>query len=498
MSSSLYKPEKYKIVKGSDTQIALCTVWNDPFTLVDRTPTIKDTFALVGSLYSREGVSIMLRNLALNPDITTVFIWGRGKLSQTAIGTKGKNILLRLWDEGNGPSPENLVDIHREIEIEVLKKMMSHITFIEVSELSIDEVIEQAQALNACTTSYMKSVSFPDPTTNDDEPFPSERSNFSVRGRNLTQAWIRALDRVIRYGYLKETQVGIKQKEVVALSWTIEDTDLTHIEEVEWPPRLKERVGIDRAVLDQYATVFLDPVKPNDVSYTYGNRLRAYRGKIDQIDEMIAKLKETRITRRAFATTFDPIEDHDNPSPPCLISIQTLVADDGRLHMISYFRSHDMFKAALPNAYGLLHVMQYISEKTSIPLGTLTIHSTSAHVYEDDFSDATDLLKCGMWEKPKLYFDENEDIDPRGVVRIEILHGKLHAMLVDDAGTIRHEYTGASAREVALHFTRLGLLSRQEHIVDLTLELTKAELSLKLGKEYIQDKAIIIGKAVIK
>ena len=83
-------------------------------------------------------------------------------------------------------------------------------------------------------------------------------------------------------------------------------------------------------------------------------------------NEMVSKLKETKITRRAFATTFDPLEDHDNPSPPCLISIQSLVADDNRLHMIAYFRSHDMFKAALPNAYGLLQVQKYIAEQMGI------------------------------------------------------------------------------------------------------------------------------------
>lgn len=497
MPRQLYKPEKYKIVEGTSGSVALCTVWNDPFTLEKRYPEIRTYFSIIGSLYSREGVSIILRNLALNPHIKTVFIWGPGKLSQTAIGTKGRNILLSLWNQKKGPSEVQLADIHREIDLEVLKKMMSHLEFIDISEYTIEEVIEKARTTQT-TKPYMPPIDFPEPIKQEGAPMPSERSNFSVRGKNLTQAWIRALDRVIRYGYEKETQVGSMQKEVVALSWTIENPDTGHFDELDWPPRLKERVGLDAATLQQYATVFLDKAKPNDVAYTYGNRLRDYRGTLDQIDEMVLKLKETKITRRAFATTFDPLEDHDNPSPPCLISIQSLVADDNRLHMIAYFRSHDMLKAALPNAYGLLQVQKYISEKTGIQSGSLTIHSTSAHIYEDDVQDATDLLKCGFWERLKLYFDEHEDIDPRGVMRIELQHKKIHAMLVDEAGEILHEYTGSSAREVSLHFTRLGLLSRQEHIVDIAIELTKAELSLKLGKEYIQDKPLIIENAVIK
>jgi len=494
----LYKAEKYKVVTGAESSVGLCTIWTDPFTLADREPDIRNTFAITGSLYSREGVSIMLRNLALHPEITTVYLWGNGKLSQTAVGTKGKNIILTLWNHGKALQKDILSEIQREIDVNVLSHMFKHISFVELSNKSLDEVIQTAKEYKKGGEPYMEPTSFPDPVIEEDAPMPSERANFSVRGRTLTETWMRALDRVIRYGYLKETEVGIRQKEVVALSWTIENTDITHIEEIELPERLKSRVGIEKSVLDQYATVFLDPVKPEDVAYTYGNRLRNYRGKLDQIEEIITKLKDSKITRRAYATTFDPLVDHDNPSPPCLMSVQALIADDEKLHMIASFRSHDMFKAALPNAYGLLHVMKYISEKTSIPEGSLTIHSTSAHVYEDDFKDARDLLKCGMWGKLKLYFDENDDIDPRGIMRIETVGKKIQASLLNNDGEELHKYLGLSAREVSLHFARLGLLSRQEHMVDLSIELTKAEIAMKLQQEYIQDRPLIFDSIVIK
>lgn len=494
----LYHKEKYKVVEGIPSSVALCTCWNDPFMIANKYPEVRKLFALTGSLYSREGVSILLRNLALNPSIHTVLIWGNGKLSQTAIGSKGKNMLLRLWDAGRGPDQDMLQEIQKEIDEIVLELILQKVSFIDLSEMNFTQVLEFTRSLEVKQTTYMSPVQFPDPVREEDEPFPSEQTNFSVRGKTIPEAWVKALDRIVRYGSWKESQSGQKQKELISVSWTIESADISQIEQVDWPPQIKERIGIEEGILKQYASIFLDKEKPSDVTYTYGNRLRQYRDKIDQIQYLVDTINESRVTRHAYAVTYDPEIDSTNVSPPCLTSIQALVSPDDKLHMIAYFRSHDIFKAALPNAYGLIHVLEYIAAETDMKPGTLTIHSISAHVYEDDIRDATLLLKCAFWERLKLYFDEQEDLDPRGIARIEVQGKKLYCALSDETGATLHEYRGNSAREVALHFARLGLLSRNEHLVDISIELTKAEVSYKLGKTYIQDKPLVIDTAVVK
>lgn len=497
---NLYKPEKYKVVVGSEnSSVALCTCWNDPFKLTQDFPEIIKNFAIVGSLYSREGVSVLIRNLALNPFIKTVVVWGPGKLSQTAIGSRGRNILRNLWNNGQEFNVEFMSELQKEIDGVTLAKIMRNIFVVDMSDQNIDVAVGFAKEKNEEKISeYMEPVEFPEPVRKEGSPMPSELSNFSVRGRNILEAWTKALDRVYRYGYEKNTQAGIRQKELIAVSWTIETPDTEVLSKFEAPVKLKERVGIETKVLEQYSSIFLDKEKSTDVSYTYGNRLRDYKGQIDQIDNIIDKINAEKITRRAFAMTFDPIEDKDNSSPPCLISIQVLVGGDDKLHMISYFRSHDLFKAALPNAYGLVNVHKYISSRTGLKPATLTIHSTSAHIYEDDWEDANHFLTCAYWERIKLYFDEHEDIDPRGTVRIGIVDRKISAALIDSGGTVFYEAQGQTAREVGLRFARLALLLRNEHFIDLTIELAKAELALKLGKDYEQDKPLFIDKIFIK
>ncbi len=72
----LYQPERYPVLtqKGGVTPSSegLCTCWTAPELLVRTRPQLLERYALIGSLYSREGVSILLRNLLLNPCITAV------------------------------------------------------------------------------------------------------------------------------------------------------------------------------------------------------------------------------------------------------------------------------------------------------------------------------------------------------------------------------------------------------------------------------------------
>lgn len=497
----LYKPEKYKVVIGNaNSTVALCTCWNDPFTLAEKNVKLTEQFAIIGSLYSREGVSVLFRNLALNPHIKNIIIWGQGKLSQTAIGEKGKSILKNLWNNGLEMNVSYLSEIQKEIDPVVLSKILRNIFIVDMSQHSLDTVTAFAKEKNEETLSeyYMEPVSFKDPVIKSGETMPSELSNFLVRGKTVLESWIKALDRVYRYGYEKNTQYGVKQKELMSVSWTIESNNTDELLKFEAPERLKNRVGIDEAVLRQYSNIFLDKNKPQDVAYTYGNRLRSYKNSLDQIEEIINKIRTEPITRRAFAITFDPIEDNKNTSPPCLSSIQVLIGGDNKLHLIAYFRSHDMFKAALPNAYGLLNLQKHIASHTGFKPKTLTIHSTSAHIYEDDWEDANDFLSCGYWERLKLYFDEHEDIDPRGIVRIELQNNKIVAGIYNFLGVLIFECSGQTAREVGLRFARLNLLSKSEHYVDISIELTKAELSLKLNKKYDQDKPLFIDKIFIK
>jgi thymidylate synthase len=61
---------------------------------------------------------------------------------------------------------------------------------------------------------------------------------------------------------------------------------------------------------------------------------------------------------------------------------------DGKLNTTGLWRSHDIYGAWFPNAVGLSNLANYVAGEVGAEVGTLTIHSISAHIYEVNFKEA--------------------------------------------------------------------------------------------------------------
>lgn len=485
----LYKPEKYKILKGPDSEISLCTCWFDPFVIADKFPVIVEKINLTGTLYSKEGVSILLRNLALNPNIRYLFLWNNTPLSRTEFGIAGFNLIKKVWQD-----PLSVNDLHKEIDVEVIQKIVSNVELVDLGDISFSdaaEFIKNFIPLNSAA--YMSPIDFPEPKRDDSKPLSSEKVGFSVRGKTIYDAWLNTIDRVVRYGSVKNTEYGSLQRELQNISWTITNENLTNPKIPDLPFDVLKIIGLNEKSLNDYKSTLLDTKIPDGAAYTYGARLGSYSTNgFNQIDYIIQKLKESLITRRASATTMIPEFDSTQKSPPCLSLIQVLSDNDGKLNFFATFRSHDLFKAAIPNAYGLLNLQYYICEKVGVLPGILSINSISAHIYEEDWSNAAQILKCQKWENINTRFDEYNDIDERGIVRIRVEGSEIILDLMDLSGEVVFSFNSTSSRELIMKIAKLDLLSKSSHYADITIELVKAEISIKLDTPYIQDKPLKI------
>ncbi|MFA6082246.1 MAG: thymidylate synthase [Patescibacteria group bacterium] len=497
MKYQLYLPEKYPVVTGENASVGLATCWSDPNLLLKKDPTITKHIGLMGTLYSKEGVSVILRNLCLNPTIKTMVVWGNAPLSNTQFGIAGRNLLKTFFDSSIGK--DNLVNgtsdrLHPEIDPDVLEKVRQNVKLLDLSDLDYDKMISKVKNLTSDTKPYMKPTSFPETKRDVDASAPSEEIGFAVHHPTLAGAWAQVVDRILLYGGIKKTEYGNLQKELQVVTWVIHQEDLAKFAIPDWPEELLKAVGMHKDMLKEYATAFLDAKLPEGTVYTYGSRLRNYPGDLDQVDEIVRHLKSSPITRRAFGTTLYPPFDMKHHSPPCLCLIQFLTTVEGKLNLIATFRSHDIFKAALPNAFALLNLQKYVAEETNLPIGSLAITSHSAHMYEEDWENAKKLVDCALRGRVKAQFDESADLDPRGIVRIQVDGGKIILKLISLSGTEIAEEIGTKAREIALRLAKRNLLSRGDHYVDITLELIKAELALQLNIPYNQDKPLIVDK----
>jgi thymidylate synthase len=493
---NLYQPDKYKVLLGEGTGVGFCTLWNEPEKAIVACPDILKKSAIVGTLYSRQGVNIMLRNLALNPQIRHVYLWNNGALSCSPFGVSGKDILLKIWSEGVNENNEVVsVDfkLEKEIDPNIVELIRKNVSLSEITDSDLPVVA--SKLIDQGEPPYMEPVRFADAVPVAVDIFPSEKVGFLVRGKTVLEAWTKVVDRIMRYGTIKGTQYGTQQRELIGVTWVIENEDPDHpFMEAEMPESLKQTIGLNDASINHYRSVFLSPDSPEGVKYTYGNRLMRYPGSsgpIDQIEEVIIKeLKDSIDTRRGVAITVVPEVDKSSKEPPCITQIQVLQTNK-RLHLLVTVRSHDIFKAAIPNAFGLRALQQSIANKAGVEMGSLQITSQSAHIYEAEWDDAKKLVQCSIWERePAMAFDPALHADPRGLFLISAKDGKITAYFKTPSGDDLFNISAKTAKEVAMKIAQLDIVSRPDHLIDIGMELEKAEIALTQKIQYTQDKPL--------
>jgi thymidylate synthase len=158
----------------------------------------------------------------------------------------------------------------------------------------------------------------------------------------------------------------------------------------------------DHRILDQdelkaqLAAGTFDEAEHTYWPYTYHQRLFAYPAShgrtVNQVAQMLARLAEDPITRRATAITFVPeIDQYIKGDLPCLqrIALRCTVDRYGTLflHMHTHWRSRDLFNAAADNIIAMTFWQREWAEELSrmtgrpVRVGRYKDFADSLHIY---------------------------------------------------------------------------------------------------------------------
>ncbi len=240
-----------------------------------------------------------------------------------------------------------------------------------------------------------------------------------VTGDNLPQAWERAMLALWDQGVDIRTEYDRRDKAGRYLDPP--SRDCTMIVEVVNPfaePRIHKNFPGGPAELEIYRQEvvegihdhWVDPSDPDKWTYTYHERLFAYRATTDldnpkakrlppvnQIECVINKAASATHSRRIQATTWMPTADPKTADPPCLqrLWFRLLPDDDGKLllNLNTHWRSRDAYKAWFMNAFALTDLQQRIAAQVAAKLGqpvgvgTYTDISDSFHLYGSYFAE---------------------------------------------------------------------------------------------------------------
>lgn len=177
------------------------------------------------------------------------------------------------------------------------------------------------------------------------------------------------------------------------------DTVICHINNpMEQLPELVQMSPLGPLAMEQYRKDFVDGVSPDDprpmdFAYTYHERLFEYGSLVNQIQDIIIKLKHYPFTRRAVAVLWKPWDDIDSSDPPCLDMIKFNISRDGsKVNMSCVFRSHDLIGGWIPNVYALTHLLKLVADSVNRDIGYLEVISLDGHAYMSDM-DKVERLK---------------------------------------------------------------------------------------------------------
>ena len=318
-----YWPIEYPdqlIVGNPASNLAICCFWSSK----ERLKGLLDPneYAAIGNLYSRAGITPMLRNILANPTIRYLVLTGQSL-------TDSEEALLNFFERGVDSDWKiigNGGQIDQDLLPEVLEEVRRSVELIDLRgaqhfAAEFHQVINRLKRLPP----FAKPRIFPK-TPPSAQTFPSEFAGLVIRRQTIIEAWCEILWTVMTFGQISPTAYGLKQKEVLALLSVVENPSAQLDEIPHWAPFKDKDIGA-------YVQRFFEAEKSDDITYNYGHRLQSYWGE-DQIKFIAAELRQSGHSRRALANLWDPVEDSKSADPPCVTTIQAAIRGE-RLHLMA-------------------------------------------------------------------------------------------------------------------------------------------------------------------
>ena len=490
---ALYYADRLKIVNPTG-DVALCTLWSK----VDSAITILDEadvdlspdtsrLAVAANLYGN-GLPQMLRNLLWNPQIRRIVIVGKNL-------SGSREWLLNFFEHGLeeveflGAKANRIRNTTRTIDGLVLPEhFQTRIQFTVMGDVGdsatkagLKELFDNLPAFAPCTTERVEPPPIPEPTVT---RFPTEARAQTIVRDTPMEAWSELIFRLYRFGHRnmvakKGTQEGrVELQNVkIVVERPFEESD-----------EALGRYGFSLEKFQGYQQRILDPVKPADLGYTYGNRLRGHFTHDGQlVDSLVIagdRLREKPDSRHAYITLWDNSRDLPKGSDtPCFVTA-FFRKFEGKLTLTATFRAHNAMEAWPENLYGLIAIQRFVAERAGMEPGPITVISHSISI---DLPSLEKAKKIADGKESDEILDANGKMGPRfdhNGAFTTTFDRSTWELVVEHSfdGMKLHEYRGKSAEEIERQLARDVALSEISHALYLGREIARKEIEMKAEK----------------
>lgn len=170
-----------------------------------------------------------------------------------------------------------------------------------------------------------------------------------------------------------------------------------------------------------------------DLGRVYGVQWRSWQGPdgkvVDQLKEVIEKIKTNPTDRRLIVTAWNPGELDMMALPPCHMFFQFYVSGN-KLSLQMYQRSCDMFLGVPFNIASYSLLLQMVAQVTGLEPGEFIHVLGDTHIYQNHISQVREQLQRKPYKLPKLWLNpEVKDIDKFGMDDIRLENYEHHPVI---------------------------------------------------------------------
>jgi len=463
-----------------DGCVGVMTLWTpvDIFSsLVSKN--LSKKISVIGQLHTKRGFEFVFRNIWVRPRIRYLIMCG-----QDGCGTGDYVIELMKLGKVQG-------SFFEEVDKKYIDEFRKGVELIDLRGKPADEVMKIIEKLEYKGVFSKKTKIFAQAKAK--EARPSETLVFRLEAKTIGEAWLQVLKLISQFGR-KVPRIHVYggfERMLLNMAVVISGEDMAK-------PKIWHYFQFNKDDLKAYFKNFFTP-KRGEEAYTYGERMFAYEvagKKIDQVTLMVKKMRSFEYNKGAVVTLWQPeIDNFPVRKPwrtPCLSLVQGICLE-GKFMLTAYFRSNDMYGAWPQNAFALRKLQTEIAKKINKKMGDLTIISSCAFVDEADMVEVQSIV-----DKNKKMFSE---FDPRGNLIIEVEGKELVVKHTTPSGEVIKEYRQkiGSKTGVADLVEKLisdNVISRVDHGISIGIQLARAEMAVKFGLKFEQDKEMKGGAPV--